>query len=101
MRETGHGAVRQASLRQAEVTGGVGAFILGLGLGALGARFIGGAGLVITAVGAVLHSWGMWRKHRLERSGGAPELWWERSLYWLCWVSLAAVAAYLMTRAWR
>lgn len=49
----------------AELTSALGAGILGLGIGVLGADYLRGVGLP-TVVGLLLHGWGMADKHRLE-----------------------------------
>jgi hypothetical protein len=86
-------------LKRAELTGGIGALTLGLGLGALLGSALHGAGLALTVTGATLHGVGMWHKHRLERASALPEPRWSSGLYWACWALLAALAAWLVTRA--
>jgi hypothetical protein len=80
----------------AELTSGVGALVLGIGLGALLGRWLETAAAPMTAVGLFLHAFGMWDKHRLELAQGA-----ERStvvvvLYWFCWLLLAALVIFLL-----
>ena len=36
-------------------------------------------------------------KHRLEAAERGP-LWWERALFWFCWVCLGLLAAWLLVR---
>ena len=50
----------------AELTSGLGALVLGIGLGALGAPWIGRAAAPIAAVGLVAHAFGMWDGHRQD-----------------------------------
>jgi hypothetical protein len=53
-------------LKLAELTSGIGALVLGLGLGAMFAQwFTPAAGLIVLA-GASAHAFGMWDKHRLS-----------------------------------
>lgn len=82
-------------LKLAELTSGVGALVLGVGLGALLATWVGPAAGVVTLAGVFVHAFGMWDKHRLEAdsaSGGSFVV----ALYWVCWLLLAAVLVFLM-----
>jgi membrane-bound ClpP family serine protease len=82
-------------LKVAELTSGVGALVLGVGLGALFARwFAPGAG-VIALAGVVAHAFGMWDKHRLEGQTHPPSGLWVTALYWACWLLLAGVVAFV------
>jgi hypothetical protein len=58
-------------LKRAELTSGVGALVLGLGLGALFPHVIGAAAGAVVLVGLALHAFGMWDKHRQEALGHA------------------------------
>ena len=83
-------------LKLAELTSGVGALVLGVGLGALFPRWFGPAAGMIAVVGLSLHAFGMWDKHRLEARGQAENPLWVVALYWVCWLLLAAVLAMLV-----
>lgn len=72
----------------ADVMSGLGALILGVGLGAMFAAWLGGSALLLAVVGGVLHAVGMWEKHRLEIEPSARRPWWVTGLYWLCWLLL-------------
>jgi Mn2+/Fe2+ NRAMP family transporter len=82
-------------LKLAELTSGIGAIVLGLGLGVVAGRLLAGIGLPLLISGLLLHGWGMYDKHRLE-SGAVPQPWWATALYWICWALLAGLAAYLL-----
>jgi hypothetical protein len=84
-------------LRLAELTSGVGAAVLGVGLGVLAADHFGSFGLPLLLAGAAAHGWGMFAKHRLVR-GTTPEAWWEPLAYWTCWALLAALAVAVAAR---
>jgi len=83
-------------LKLAELTSGVGALVIGVGLGALFPRWFGPAAGVITVVGVSLHAFGMWDKHRLEAMGETENPRWIVALYWVCWLLLAGVMAMLL-----
>ncbi len=86
-------------LRLAELTSGLGAGVLGLGIGVLIAGFLRGLGLPILIAALLLHTWGMADKHRLEAEQAASNVWWSTFLYWICWVFLGALAVYVVARA--
>lgn len=88
-----------ARLKRAELTSGVGALVLGTGLGALFARYLAPAAVAVLAAGLLLHAWGMYDKHRLERGSEAESVRYATALYWVCWALLALVAGYLALRA--
>jgi hypothetical protein len=83
-------------LKLAELTSGVGALVLGVGLGAPFPSLFGRLAGVITVVGLSLHAFGMWDKHRLETRSQAENPLWVVALYWVCWPLLAAVLAMLL-----
>jgi len=82
---------RPERLRGAELTSSVGAVVLGVGLGVLAADHIGSLGLPLLLVGAVVHAWGIYDKHRLERQADSPDVWWEPMASWTCWALLAVL----------
>jgi hypothetical protein len=53
-------------LKLAEPTSGIGALVLGVGLGALSSRRFAPAAGFTAAAGVTVHGVGMWDKHRLE-----------------------------------
>ncbi|MFC1458325.1 MULTISPECIES: hypothetical protein [Microvirga] len=87
--------VKSERLRLAELTSGVGAVVLGIGLGVLAADHLDRVGLPLLLVGAAVHAWGMFDKHRLERQADAPAVWWAPVAYWTCWglLGLAGLGA--------
>lgn len=78
----------------ADLTSGVGAAVLGFGLGAWLAPAVSQQSAAIALVGLLLHGFGMWNKHRLE--GSAPQPWWVPAAYWVCWGLLAIIAIVLV-----
>jgi hypothetical protein len=85
-------------IRVAELTSAIGAGVLGLGLGALLPSRIRALAMMIVAVGAALHAWGMTDKHRLESGAGRQSVWWSTALYWTCWLLLTALAGWVVAR---
>jgi hypothetical protein len=89
----------RAAERRAELAGSSGAGVLGAGLGALLAQWLGGYALALVAVGVVLHGWGMLEKHRLQAGAEVPR--WSNALYWLCWFLLAVLTVWIGLKALR
>lgn len=89
---------KQKKLRVAELTSGVGALVLGVGLGSYFADRIGGYSILAMIIGALSHGWGMYDKNRMEKEFNPVSVWWETALYWLCWFLLAFLGIYLVVR---
>lgn len=85
-------------LKVAELTSGVGALVLGLGLGAMFSQWFAPAAGFIAIAGVLAHAFGMWDKHRLEGQAHAANDAWATALYWVCWLLLAGVVALLIVR---
>jgi hypothetical protein len=83
-------------LKVAELTSGVGALVLGVGLGALFPQLFAPAAGVIALAGVVAHAFGMWDKHRLAGRAHAQSEQWVTVFYWVCWLLLAGVVAFLI-----
>ena len=85
-------------LKLAELTSGIGALVLGIGLGGLFARWITPLAATVVVTGAISHAFGMWDKHRIEAGSGAERDTWVAALYWVCWLMLAGVIVFLFIR---
>jgi hypothetical protein len=85
-------------IRLAELTSGVGAVVLGAGLGVLLAPWLEKLGPLIIFLRVAVHGWGMFDKHRLERRQGASGPQWSTALYWICWLALAAMILWALIR---
>ena len=92
-------AEHAARVKRAELTSGIGALVLGSGLGGIFARYLAPAAVAVLATGLLLHAWGMYDKHRLERGSEAASVRYAAALYWVCWGLLAVVVGYLVLRA--
>ena len=78
--------------KRADVTSTVGAGVLGGGIALLLAPYMRPYAVGLLIVGALLHGWGMFDRHRIERASGAASMPWVRALYWTCWVALFVLA---------
>ena len=85
--------------KAAELLAGVGAVVLGMGLGLLFRESLGPFAVPILVVGGVAHAWGMLVKHRLERQKPDGRVWWAEASYWACWAALFALAIYVVLKA--
>ena len=85
----------RSRLKRAELLGGVGALILGMGVGLLFAAFLTPYTIPFLLTGLLMHAWGMYNKHRLESEGAVARQWWAELLYWVCWAALLVLCAYI------
>lgn len=82
----------------AELMSGVGALVLGVGIGSYLPLFGRSAAAVVIVLGAVIHTVGMWEVHRLEAGTRLPR--WTTGVYVVCWLLLAAGAILLAPALW-
>lgn len=85
-------------LKRSELASSFGAGLVGGGLGLLTALYIADLALPILLSGFLMHAWGMYDKHALERDLGQPEAPWTRALYWLCWLVLGGIITLIVAR---
>jgi hypothetical protein len=81
-------------LARANLASGIGAGLLGLSTGLLFHDELLPYFPGILVFGLALHALGMSDKHRIEKRKEESPAWWMRTLYAVCWVGLAALAAY-------
>jgi len=91
-------AVTASRAKVAELMSGMGALVLGVGIGSYLPLFGRSAALVVIVLGAVLHAAGMWEVHRLEAGTRLPR--WTSGVYVVCWLLLAAGAILLAPALW-
>ena len=84
-------------LKLAELTSGVGALVLGIGIGALFPQSFSASATLIVFAGIVTHAFGMWDKHRLEEQAHVATGRWIVALYWACWLLLAGIVIVVFT----
>ena len=84
-----------ARIKGAELLSGIGAVVLGAGLGLLFSDLLMYYTTPLLVVGLLTHAWGMFDKHRLESPTSGGRLWWVELLYWVCWVALLILIMYM------
>ena len=67
---------------------------MGAGLALIAPEAIRVYAVPLLGVGLVVHGAGMTLKYRLE-GRERPPVWWERLLFWLCWVCLVALGLWM------
>ena len=80
---------------RAELLGGLGAGVLGAGLGLVFKQYLDGDALPLLVVGGTVHGVAMYQKHHLDASNQASGPPWTSWAYWACWLLLFLLAAYL------
>ena len=85
-------------MKLADLTSGIGALVLGVGLGALFQQQLASAAALIVLAGVVAHGFGMWDKHRLEAEAHGEGSRWLLALYAVCWLLLAGVVVFVLLR---
>ena len=83
---------RASRRRLAEITAGTGAFVLGVGLGALLGASLKPVATLLAAVGLLTHAWAMFDRRRIDRLSSEPDVWWSSAAYWACWLLLGGLA---------
>ena len=87
--------VEARRIKKAELVSGVGALVLGVGLGLLFSNFLKPYTFPALIVGMLMHAWGMFDKHRLENQTLHVRPWWEGVFYWICWAALLVLIMYI------
>ena len=82
--------------KQADLASSAGAGVLGAGLGVLLAGYAASAAPMLVVIGVLLHGWGMLEKRRLQAGAAQPR--WADALFWVCWIALAALVAWIAFR---
>lgn len=80
--------------KAAELASGLGAIVLGAGLALVLPMWLRSYAMPVLIAGTLVHGVGMTLKYRLEQRDGPPRRW-ERALFWLCWLCLAALGVWL------
>ena len=83
-------------LKFAELTSGVGALVLGVGIGALFPRWFSPSAALIVFAGVVVHAFGMWDKNRLEAQTHVETSRVVTALYWVCWLLLVGTVIFVL-----
>ena len=85
---------RSTATKGADLASGLGAIVLGAGLALVAPAALRAYAVPLLVAGLVVHGVGMTLKYRLE-GRESPPVWWERSLFWLCWVCLVALGLWI------
>jgi len=86
------------AIKAAELASGLGAIILGAGLALVLHEWLRSYAVPLLLGGVVVHGLGMTLKYRLESRHGPP-FWWERALFWICWVCLLGLGIWIAAAA--
>ncbi|MEJ8813037.1 hypothetical protein WKW77_18270 [Variovorax ureilyticus] len=92
--EMARGGHETGAARAAQLASGLGAIVLGAGLALVSPPWLRNYAMPLLVVGAVVHGLGMSLNYRLESRNGPP-LWWERALFWACWVCLTGLGVWI------
>jgi hypothetical protein len=90
---------QQLKIELAQSASGIGAFVLGIGVGVLFLATVSVAKFAFLAAGIVLHGWGMMALSRMKNTDGSPMFYtnhWLRLLMWVCAVALIALIVFLI-----
>lgn len=86
----------QKRLKQLELLGGLGAGMLGAGIGLAFARWLQPYALPLLVVGILSHGWAMLAKSRLERQSNIARPAWAVATEWVCWLTIAGLIIYVI-----
>lgn len=88
----------RAAIKGAELVSGLGAIVLGAGLALVLPEWLRTYAIPLLIGGVLVHGVGMTLKYRFDSRVGQA-LWWERTLFWLCWALLAMLAIWIAAAA--
>ena len=84
----------RSATRGAELASGLGAIVLGAGMALALPEGLRAYAIPLLVGGVLVHGTGMTLKYRFDGRSESP-LWWERALFWLCWVGLFALGLWV------
>lgn len=82
-------------IKKAEPLSGLGALVLGVGIGALLSGLLKAYAVPILLIGILTHAWGMFDKHMLQGISPQARPLWSEVLYWVCWLALLALIVFV------
>lgn len=87
--------MNQDRIKRLELLSGLGAGVLGAGLGLLFAEWLEPYAVPALMLGIVTHGWAMFQKSRAEQGAGDAQPAWSVSTEWICWALLALLVIYI------
>lgn len=91
-------STHNARIKKADLLSSLGAGVLGAGIALLLPNQLAPYAIPILLIGLISHAVGMSQKHGLEQQGETVRVWWAEALYWLCWIGLVALLAWIVIR---
>lgn len=87
-----------ARVKKAELLSSPGAGVLGAGISLLLPKQLAPYAIPIRLPGLVSHAVDMLQKHGFEQKSEMVRVRWAETLYWLCWLGLAALLIWIIVR---
>lgn len=85
-------------MKWAQLLSTLGAGVLGAGMALLFPSILAAYAIPILILGLAAHAVGMFQMRGLEQQSKQPRVGWMEALYWLCWLALAALLLFILTR---
>jgi len=82
-------------VKNAEILSLLGAVVAGAGAALFFPEWLDSLKFFMLVGGLLIHAAAMFYRQRLERTSGVWQTRWETLLYWLCWLFIWSLAAYL------
>lgn len=86
----------QNRLKKLDLLGGLGAGMLGAGIGLVFAPWLQPYAIPILVVGILSHGWAMGAKKRMEGGANITGPSWVRAAEWICWAMIAGLTIYII-----
>lgn len=87
-------ASNESIVKRMEILSGVGAGVIGFALGLLTPSTFDSLAVLVLFLGAVMHGYGMYRKHVMQTNLGGKVPTWSPVVEGGCWLFLAVILLY-------